>query len=338
VSPAPASAVTSVFVGAHVVEIRQVFNTWVTQIIRLYKDAAYVELVPSVGPIFIGDGVGKEVIMVFNSSIQTNNTWYTDAGGLEMKQRILNYRATWDFQVTEPISGNYAPVNHAIYIEDANTRLTVLPSKSEGGVSLRNGELELMLHRRLLVDDNRGVGEPLNESTTTTVPHILFVSSPQSAARRQRPLSHMLNHQLILAYGEPTPLSIVTKAVASRGSSQNNSFVPLAYRLPTNVHVVTLRTLPSGKIVLQLQHIYSYGEDPVLALPVAVDVSALFVDLHFSAVVDMDASANQPYSAISRLVWRTATPNPPVYPRMPLDGFVVTLRPMELRTLLLTLA
>ena len=33
-----------------------------------------------------------------------------------------------------------------------------------GGASLREGELEVMLHRRILVDDGRGVREPLNET------------------------------------------------------------------------------------------------------------------------------------------------------------------------------
>jgi len=35
--------------------------------------------------------------------------------------------------------------------------------RAQGGSSLNSGELELMIHRRLLVDDSRGVGEPLNE-------------------------------------------------------------------------------------------------------------------------------------------------------------------------------
>lgn len=38
------------------------------------------------------------------------------------------------------------------------------PHVSQGGTSLNSGQMELMVHRRLLHDDAFGVGEPLNET------------------------------------------------------------------------------------------------------------------------------------------------------------------------------
>ena len=38
-----------------------------------------------------------------------------------------------------------------------------MPDRSEGGGSIVDGEIELMLHRRMSVDDDRGVDEPLDE-------------------------------------------------------------------------------------------------------------------------------------------------------------------------------
>ncbi len=35
--------------------------------------------------------------------------------------------------------------------------------RAQGGSSINEGELELMIHRRTRLDDSRGVGEPLNE-------------------------------------------------------------------------------------------------------------------------------------------------------------------------------
>jgi len=39
-----------------------------------------------------------------------------------------------------------------------------LPDRAQGGTSLKSGQIELMLNRRILNDDARGVGEPLNET------------------------------------------------------------------------------------------------------------------------------------------------------------------------------
>ena len=46
--------------------------------------------------------------------------------------------------------------------------MTVLPDRSQGGSSLFDGEVELMVHRRLLFDDGVGVEEPLNETSFGT--------------------------------------------------------------------------------------------------------------------------------------------------------------------------
>jgi hypothetical protein len=49
-----------------------------------------------------------------------NGTFYTDANGLEMQKRILNYRPTWDFSAANNITSNYYPINTAIAIRDKN--------------------------------------------------------------------------------------------------------------------------------------------------------------------------------------------------------------------------
>lgn len=129
-------------------------------------------------PVNVSDGIGKEITLnVFSGLINNNNTFYTDSNGLEMQKRVLNYRKTYNPNITEPVAGNYYPVYSAIYIEDSNRRMTYFQSHiycdlkyrlmtehSQGGSSLGQGKLELMLHRRILHDDNRGANEPLNET------------------------------------------------------------------------------------------------------------------------------------------------------------------------------
>ena len=54
-------------------------------------------------------------------------------------------------------------MNAAIELATAGgPTLSVIVDRSQGGASILEGSLELMVHRRLAADDNRGVGEPLN--------------------------------------------------------------------------------------------------------------------------------------------------------------------------------
>jgi len=52
-----------------------------------------------------------------------------------------------------------------IMINDTATlkQFYVLNDRSQGGSCYVNGQIELMIHRRLVDDDNRGVGEPLSK-------------------------------------------------------------------------------------------------------------------------------------------------------------------------------
>ena len=72
---------------------------------------------------------GYEVIAEFQlENFKNNKTFFTDSNGLEMQERILNYRPTWDFVNTnlkdsnQNITGNYYPVNSAVSMVDIETQ------------------------------------------------------------------------------------------------------------------------------------------------------------------------------------------------------------------------
>ena len=64
-----------------------------------------------------------------------------------MLKRKLNYRPTWNLNLAEPIAGNYYPVTSKISLVDkySQKRFSALIDRSEGGTSLTNGEIELMV-------------------------------------------------------------------------------------------------------------------------------------------------------------------------------------------------
>lgn len=92
-------------------------------------------------------------------NFHNNKTFYTDSNGLEMQERMLNYRPSFNFFSFEQVSGNFYPINSAIAIVDktANLQFTVLNDRSQAGSAIKEGRIELMQNRRLFKDDGRGV-------------------------------------------------------------------------------------------------------------------------------------------------------------------------------------
>lgn len=140
------SAQIEVTRGIHVEEVRQTFNDWISQVIRVYREDNFVEFEWMVGPIPVDDKIGKEVVSRFYSSIQNNGTFWTDSNGREMLRRERNHRDTWNVRLEEKIAGNYYPVTAKIAIEDDSSRMALLTDRAQGGTSLFDGSVELMVN------------------------------------------------------------------------------------------------------------------------------------------------------------------------------------------------
>jgi len=130
----------------------------------------FVEFVVELNGIpVMADGQGKDVTVNWKfSNFSANSTFWTDSNGLEMQERILNYRPSWNWSGDQNISSNYYPVNTAIAMRDVNSsrQATVLNERSQAGSAdlSTKSSIEIIQNRRLLYDDWRGVGEALNET------------------------------------------------------------------------------------------------------------------------------------------------------------------------------
>jgi lysosomal alpha-mannosidase len=92
-------------------------------VIRLEAGAPYSEWFVELGGI-PDVGRGTEVTVNFYSfDIDNEDTFYTDSNGLEMQERRLNYRPTWNWTGPQNISGNYYPIQTAIAIRDTAKQL-----------------------------------------------------------------------------------------------------------------------------------------------------------------------------------------------------------------------
>ena len=98
-----------------------------------------------------------------------NKQFWTDANGLEMQERKINYnpRFPWPVADWQNVSSNYYPVDSAIAVKDTKKQrqVTILNDRAQGGsADLSKSTIELNQQRRLIQDDNKGVQEILNET------------------------------------------------------------------------------------------------------------------------------------------------------------------------------
>ena len=84
------------------------------QSVRLWASAAAAEVEWTVGPVDVSDGQSHEVITRYAAPLDTGGAWATDANCRESQPRVRGARANWTVALSEPVSGNYNPVNCVI--------------------------------------------------------------------------------------------------------------------------------------------------------------------------------------------------------------------------------
>ncbi|KAG7984987.1 hypothetical protein I3843_03G001300 [Carya illinoinensis] len=331
----------TIFRGPVLDEVHQQISPWISQITRVFKGKEHAEVEFSIGPIPVDDGIGKEITTQIRTTMKTNKTFYTDSNGRDFIKRVRDFRTDWDLQVNQPVAGNYFPINLGIYVQDSSMEFSVLVDRSVGGTSLVDGQIELMLHRRLLHDDSRGVGEALNETIcvldkceglTIQGKFYLRIDHIGEGAKWRRTVGQEIYSPLLLAFTEQDGNNWINSHVTSF------SAIDPSYALPNNIAVITLQELENGKVLLRLAHLYEIGEDKDYSMMGSVEMKKLFPNRKINKVTEMSLSANQERAEMEnkRLVWKVEGPaeEPKVLRGGPVDPveLVVELAPMEIRT------
>jgi len=333
---------TAITSGPLVQEIYQKYSSMVSQTIRIYMNQENIEFDWVVGPIPVNDDVGKEIVSRITTNINSEDSFYTDANGRQTLKRTLNKRQTWKYKITEPVSGNYYPINSHIFIkESAGDQLTLLVDRAQGGSSLNSGEIELMVHRRLLVDDGFGVGESLNEMAyhrglVVRGKHYLILSPEANSARIYRSLSQELYREPQISF-TATNESFETWLKLYK---TEHHFTKEA--LPENINLLTMEKHFDGTILIRLEHMYDAGEDDELSKPTTVSLDDLFLNYTIQSVHETMLGGNQLKIDSNRLSWRNDSTRNIVenHSNQPKTSSKygsneVELKPMEIRTFVL---
>lgn len=174
-----------------------------------------------------------EFFMRISTSIKNgeNSTeFFTDQNGFQWLPRVK--------VSTLGIEANYYPITSSTFMQDNSTRLTLMTTHAQGAASYIEGQLEVMLDRRIKSDDNRGMGEGILDSIR--MEHNFYLTleflNDKKAENYQAPsllAQHLTN---ALNY----PINVFT---FSREISHEKNIKLFSYEFPCDFHLVNLRTL-----------------------------------------------------------------------------------------------
>ena len=106
---------------------------------------------------------GKDVILriCLDNDFETSEL-FTDSNGYFFVKRPRNQRTK------DPIPSMYFPIVSQAFLKSDSKQFTVTINRAAGVASLKPNELEIMLHRRGLSDDCKGLKEGLDDTSSTT--------------------------------------------------------------------------------------------------------------------------------------------------------------------------
>ena len=242
------------------------------------------------------------------------------------------------------MSSNYYPVNSAIFIQDTDHQLTVVNDRPQGGTSLKDGEIEVMIHRRLLYDDAFGVNEALNEEAfgaglVAKGHHYIILGDDQAKSNeKRRLLANEISSQ---------PILVFTREIQNQ-LEKLVSIPSQVFELPPNVNLLTFEpwfnaSAPDGPVqyLVRLEHLFEEGEHPTWSQPATVSLSQMFAPTGFnigevSFVKETTLGGNQWKEDLTRLDWKVKGEK--LSSEKPAESSSegeVTLQPLQIRTFII---
>ncbi|KAF9623301.1 hypothetical protein IFM89_000790 [Coptis chinensis] len=181
----------------------------------------------------------RELIVRYKTDLDNRRVFYTDLNGFQTSRR-----ETYD---KIPLQGNYYPMPSLAFLQSSNgQRFSVHSRQSLGVASLKNGFLEIMLDRRLIRDDGRGLGQGvLDNRPMNIVFHILKESNISSALNpvsTSLPLNpSLLSHRVGAHLNYPLHAFISKNPQETSVQPPLRFLAPLTASLPCDLHIVNFK-------------------------------------------------------------------------------------------------
>ncbi|KAH0628122.1 hypothetical protein JD844_008886 [Phrynosoma platyrhinos] len=209
-----------------------------THTVRLYKVHGLEGQSPEITNIVdIRGEYNHEIAMRISSDIESHNRFYTDLNGYQIQPRQTMNKL--------PLQANFYPMATMAYVQDGKIRLTLHSAQSLGVSSLKSGQLEVIMDRRLMQDDNRGLGQGVQDNKITANLFRLLLEKRNGVDMEEEKLSvsypSLLSH--ITSSFINHPMILMVTYTDSGVPSLLNTFSPLMAPMPCDMHIVNLRTI-----------------------------------------------------------------------------------------------
>ena len=238
----------------------------------------------------------KELVMRLETNINNEkNTFCVDLNGFQMHRKKTRSNLL--------IQGNFHPLTTAAFLEDDSRhfRLTLLTSEAHGMASLNTGWLEVVLDRRLMQDDWRGLNEGVTDNRPTPSQFMIVLEKMQIPRVEKSPACFLSTLSTLLSQYLNNPvLSFVTR------SKSIKNFLPhkllLTESLPCALNVLNLRSFRPDSVTAALLIVHHSGVDCRFPELPRANVSCkplygfnldMFTDVKVSSAVEMNLSGVQ---------------------------------------------
>lgn len=229
--------------GPIVTELTVVFEPYIKQTLTLYHHPTLLSTAVHIQNILnIQTLKDHEVIMRMKTDLHLKRpVFFSDQNGYQFVQRRTNP----DVQ----LEGNYYPLTSGAILDDGLRRVSLLAAQPHGVAGLEPGWLEVMLDRQLRYDDNRGLGEGVEDNKPTVSEFVLLVENRLPSLQRSPPLAHHIFPSLLslsLADWLNQPPQLFYSLIESDVFFA--SVQPMKTALPCDLSMLSLRSLATGNL------------------------------------------------------------------------------------------
>uniref|UniRef100_A0A665WKS1 Alpha-mannosidase n=1 Tax=Echeneis naucrates TaxID=173247 RepID=A0A665WKS1_ECHNA len=272
----------------------------------------------SLGPL----DLNTEVVLRTSTPLKNNRTLYTDDNGYQMMKRPERKFTN------NTLARNYFPMVRTAYIEDELSRLVLTSDRAHGVSSQANGQLEVMLHRRLWnnLPWNLGYNLTLNDSSVVRPTLWMMLGSINATSTLYQREAVELQHRPIIM-----PIDQPHKPWQEKGPRADSPVQPVV--LPPNLHLLSLSipgwnyssnhnvhlnhihsggTLHSepdyDRVLLRIMHLFEEEEDPELSKPVTINLKDALQGIGEVKVLE-ERSLTGTWDITSLQRWNWTTPD-----------------------------